>query len=428
MKKRFSFSYLLHKDKLMMVVSLILAIIIWGLVVYGQGHTQERVIGGIPISVTLDPWVSEEMKLQIVDGADATATVRVRGARSVVGLLTAQSITVTADTKDVLKAGTHTIPIRVISSGDYDILSLVGGDGANPTIKITCDVIVEKAFPLTSDHVELPHLSVSDNDKYRFGKPSLNGAVLQEGEVTLSGPKSDVNRVARIAAVVSDEKTISEPTSFTADLIAYDANGAVVETVTFLNAEDSKVNVLVPVLEYHREELTLNVQNAPIGMENLVSISHSAIEFWAIPSALEDFRGILQQKLTVDFANEKAEGAVVTRPIELEKGSGILLKSDEMPVLTLDFSNIVSKTVSIPLTETNVVKPDNVRLEQSALANVVVCGDAETIAALDPAQLRVVIDATGVSATVKVRIESDVESLWIYYGDNGYELQVATVE
>ena len=81
MKKHISFSYLLHKDKLMMVVSLVLAIIIWGLVVYGQGHTQERVISGIPVSVTLDPWVSEELKLQIVDGADATATVRVRGAR-----------------------------------------------------------------------------------------------------------------------------------------------------------------------------------------------------------------------------------------------------------------------------------------------------------------------------------------------------------
>ena len=44
MKKRFSFSYLLHKDKLMMVVSLILAIIIWVLVVYNQGSTQERTI------------------------------------------------------------------------------------------------------------------------------------------------------------------------------------------------------------------------------------------------------------------------------------------------------------------------------------------------------------------------------------------------
>lgn len=431
MRKRFSFSHLLHKDKLMMVVSLILAIIIWGLVVYGQGHTQERVISGIPISVTLDPWVSEEMKLQIVDGADATATVRVRGARSVIGLLTSQSITITADTKDVLKEGTYTLPIRVISSGDYDILSVVGGDGVNPTVKITCDVIIEKPFTLNSDHVELPHVSLSNNEKYRFGNPSPSGAAIQDGAVTLSGPKSDINRIERIAAVVSEEKIVSETTSFTADLVAYDGHDQIIETVTFLNAEDGKVNVVVPVMEYHKEELSLNIKNAPSGMENVASVSPSTIEFWAIPSALEDFRAMLQQKLTVDFADEKAEGAVVTRPLDLEKVSGILLKSDEMPVLTLDFTDMVSKTVSIPLTEANVVKPDHVQMEQSVLPDVVICGDTATIAALDPARLRVVIDATGLSSghvTVKVRVESDEETLWVYYGDKDYELRIAVSE
>ena len=53
MKKRITFSQLLHKDKLMMVVSLILAIIIWALVVYDQGNTEERPISSVPVSVTL---------------------------------------------------------------------------------------------------------------------------------------------------------------------------------------------------------------------------------------------------------------------------------------------------------------------------------------------------------------------------------------
>lgn len=428
MKKHISFSHLLHKDKLMMVVSLVLAIIIWGLVVYGQGHTQERVISGIPVSVTLDPWVSEELKLQIVDGADATATVRVRGARSVIGLLTSQSITVAADTKDVLKEGTYTLPIRVVSSGDYDVLSLVGGDGANSTIKITCDVIDERPFTLASDQVELPHVSLSDSEKYRFGNPSPSGAAIKDGTVTITGPKSDINRISRVAAVVSEEKVISETTSFTADLIAYDGNNKVIETITFLNAEDGKVNVVVPVMEHHKETLSVTLKNAPDGAEGTVSVSPATIEFWAIPSALEDFRAVLQQKLTVDFDYEKADGSVVTRPIELEKVSGVLLKSDEMPVLTLDFSAMVSKTVSIPLTEANVVKPAHVQIEQSVLSNVVICGDAATIAALDPSQLRVIVDTTLGHVTAKVRIESDSDSLWIYYGDAGYELQIAVTE
>ena len=38
MKKQFSFSRLLHKDKLMMLISLILAIIIWAVVDSNQGY------------------------------------------------------------------------------------------------------------------------------------------------------------------------------------------------------------------------------------------------------------------------------------------------------------------------------------------------------------------------------------------------------
>ena len=41
MKKHFSFSRLLHKEKLMMLISLILAIVIWAVVDYDQGYTYE---------------------------------------------------------------------------------------------------------------------------------------------------------------------------------------------------------------------------------------------------------------------------------------------------------------------------------------------------------------------------------------------------
>ena len=124
MKKNISFSRILHKDKLMMVVSLILAIIIWVLVVYDQGNTEERSIGGIPVSVTLTPFASVDLKLRIVDGAEAVATVYVEGPRSVIAQLSKQDITVTADTSTVLTAGTYTIPIRATSNGDFDIVKV----------------------------------------------------------------------------------------------------------------------------------------------------------------------------------------------------------------------------------------------------------------------------------------------------------------
>ena len=57
MKKRISFSRLLHHDKLMMLVSLLLAILIWALVVYGPGNNEERELTGVPVSITLNDCV-----------------------------------------------------------------------------------------------------------------------------------------------------------------------------------------------------------------------------------------------------------------------------------------------------------------------------------------------------------------------------------
>ena len=59
MKQRISLSRLLHNDKLMMIVSLVLAIVVWALVVYGPNNAQERVITGVPVSITLNAYATD---------------------------------------------------------------------------------------------------------------------------------------------------------------------------------------------------------------------------------------------------------------------------------------------------------------------------------------------------------------------------------
>lgn len=432
MKKRFSFSYLLHKDKLMMVVSLILAIIIWVLVVYNQGSTQERTISGVPVSITLTPYASEDLQLRIVDGADAVATVRVEGSRSAVGMLRAQDITVTADTSAVLKEGTYKLPLRVTSSGNCNVLGVVGDDGSSNTVTITCDVWSEKPFTLTADSVESPKLSLSDSEKTIFGTPSISGAAIgKEGSVIVSGPKSLIRRIVRIAAVIPEEKKIAETTAFTADLVAYDADNKPVESVTFLNAEDGKVNVVIPVLEYHTETLSVMVKNAPSGLKDTVSLSQNTLEVWALPSEWEEYIADIRNALLLDFDQMKAASKDVSVPVELKK-AGIRPITEALSI-EADLSNYTNKTVRIPLTKDNVVVRNcpagyAVEVEQSLLENVVICGKYSVLNKVDPAKLQVIVDVGGLTEkhnTVKVRIESEEGTLWTYYGDTGYELQIA---
>lgn len=446
MKKRFSFSYLLHKDKLMMLVSLVLAIIIWVLVVYNQGSTQERTISGVPVSITLTPYASEDLKLRIVDGADVVASVRVEGSRSAVGTLKAQDITVTADTSAVLKEGTYKLPLRVTSSGNCKVLGVVGDDGSSNTVTITCDVWSEKEFTLTSDSVETPNLSLSDSEKTIFGTPSISGAAIsKEGTVTVSGPKSLIRRIARIAAVIPEEKEIAETTSFTADLVAYDTDDKPVESITFLNAEDGKVNVVIPVLEYYTETLSVIVRNAPEGLRDAVSLSQNTLEVWALPSEWEEYIADIRNALLFDFDQWKAESKDVSIPIELKR-AGIRPITEELSI-EVDLSPYTHKTVRIPLSEDNIVIRNcpegyTVNVEQSVLESVIICGKYSVIKNIDPDrfsdQLRVVIDVEGVSETqihhtAKVRIESDNDAVWICYAreedaEDGYVVPFALVK
>ncbi|MBR3779119.1 MAG: hypothetical protein IKL13_05310 [Clostridia bacterium] len=432
MKKHFSFSHLLHKDKLMMLVSLILAIIIWVLVVYNQGSTQERTVSGVPVSITLTPYASEDLKLRIVDGADAVATVRVEGTRSAVGTLRAQDITVTADTSAVLKEGTYKLPLRVTSSGNCKVLGVVGDDGSSNTVTITCDVWSEKPFTLTAEDVEYPNLSLGDSEKLIFGTPSVSGAAIsKEGTVVVSGPKSLIRRIVRIAAVIPDEEKITETTPYVADLVAYDTDDRPVESVTFLNAEDGKVNVVVPVLEYHNETLSVTVKNAPASLKDVAMLSENAIEVWALPSEWEEYIADIRNSLSVDFDRLLADGEDVSVPIELKR-TGIRSITESLS-MELDLSPYTNKTVNITLSEENIQIlncPEGyaITLEQGMLFDVVLCGKYEKLKKVDPAQLRIVVDVAGLSVghhSVKVRIESDAETLWTYYGDNGYELQIA---
>ena len=106
MNSKFSLNRFLHNDRLVMIFSLILAVVVWAVVVYGPSNEQERTISGVPVTVTLGDYAAETLGMRIVEGQNMTASVKVYGRRSVIEQLTAQDILLTADTTSVISPGT----------------------------------------------------------------------------------------------------------------------------------------------------------------------------------------------------------------------------------------------------------------------------------------------------------------------------------
>lgn len=433
MKRRFSLNQILHNDKLMMVLSLILAIIIWRTVVYGAGNYQEREITGVPISITLNDYASETMKLRVVDGADATATVKVSGVRSVIDHLSAQDITITADTGNVIKEGIYVLQLRAVANGDFSILNVVGKDGTTSTTTITCDVWSEQEFPVT---VEMPNLTVSDSKQYQFGTPSISGAAVTNNAVKVSGPRTDINRIKRLIAKISAEQIISETAVFEAELIAYDEHDLPIKTVSFVNAEDAKLSVTVPVMIYRKVELSPTVNNIPEGYKdksNLVTVSPKEIELWSVPSELEEYINKIQQLLTVDFNQLGSDG--LSREIVLNATQGVrLVNSSETITMKINLSNITMRTVDVSLSEEN-FRVENcpeglsVSLKQLRLPGIRICGPSSVVSRIRTSDIVLVLDMTGKTTTgqqvVKARLLLPKDTAWVYYDDpSGVEIQV----
>ena len=436
MKKRLSFSRLLHHDKLMMVVSLLLAILIWSLVVYGQGNLEEREITGVPVSVTLNDYASETLKLRIVSGANPTATVRVQGTRAELERLSAQDITVTADTGNVIKEGTYVLQIRATSSGDFSIVGLVGDDGTTSTVTITCDVWREQSFPIT---VEMPKLTVTDATQYQFGTPSVSGAAVTEGAVIVAGPKSDINRIARVVANIPDEASISETAVFTADLLAYDAYDRPIDSVSFLQAEDAKVNVTVPVMVYRKVKLNPTINHIPAGYadkEDLFTITPTEVELWGVPSEVDEYIAAIQSQLVMDFDLMTPDD--LKKEIVLEAAEGIrLLNGSETLTLKINLSNIHYSIVEVPLTEENVrilncPEGYTVKVEQNRLPNVRLCGISSKLRRIKPEDIVLVVDVADKipgQQEIQARLELGEDTVWVCYGTtDGVKVLISIAE
>ena len=118
---RFSFGRLLRNDRLMMVCSLLLAIVMWYFVISGSANITTRTI-----TCTLNTANVSNGSLQVIEEQTITVDVVVEGAWSDILGLTAEDIRVQLNTADIRAAGK--CRINVVAShnsqkGGYNILS-----------------------------------------------------------------------------------------------------------------------------------------------------------------------------------------------------------------------------------------------------------------------------------------------------------------
>jgi len=456
MRKKFSFNKLLHNDRVMIAVSVVLAIVLWSVVVYGPSATDKKTIT-VPVTVRLNAAAESGQTLEgqhfsVISKSVDTVEVTVSGNRSVLSKLNADSLSVTADLSGVVNAVTdkeYPLEYRSNVSGAFTVINI-----SKSRVKVTCDYIGSSSYPVS---VDISNVSVEDETQYQLGSPVLEDPVVQDGQIVITGPKKIRDKIASVVARVEKMSGLNTTTVVPAEFKLLDEKGKELsesdwEHCSIEGATDGRnTGVTVIVQGYRKKALTptlINIPHAYKGVANLVTLTPSEIEFKGAPDAVEAFEKQLNN-LTIDFKHLYPVDGVCTIPLDVPEGITVVNDVDTLQA-TIDLgADIDTKTFELTLdteleqngttwksgnvTISNVPKQYEVALSSTKLAGVVLVGKADSISKLTEGNLSLEIDMKDHSGVGPAEYTASVnvtgsQAVWVYYGDdensNGYMLDI----
>ena len=433
MKKKLSLNALLHKDRLVFVLSLVVAFIIWAAVIYGPSNIETRTVT-LPVYVDLTGTYAANSGIRIVGDNTFNVEVQVQGTRAVIGALGTTDIRVKPNVNAIQSSGRITLdltPVQNSSVTDYTFISVTPA-----TITVDCDYWVTSTFPLT---VDISGVQVVQRDPLLIlGTPRAESSAVQNGMLTLEGPKETLSRIRSIVARVASDEPIAADRIFSTGLVATDAGGAPVDisACSISGLPAGTLNVTVPVLTQKEVPLNCQLQNVPAGLEEQIKgtlvQSASCVTLTGSASLLEKTEKDIADMLVLDL--QKLLPGKVEHTFTLPIPDTVRLETGSADVtVTLDLSDYEIRTFTVELDEEHVefvgASADKNFTVPTERFKVKLCGPADMLDQITAEQLYARVDVSGYSAGASVPAEILVEAeaadhVWVWYGDTGYFLTV----
>ena len=446
MKKKISLNNLMHNRRLMMILSVVAAIVIWSLVAYGPSNVIKKTMvldGTVELST-----YAQQNNIRVLGDTHFPVEVTLEGPRSVLDSLSRDNdLRASVDASQILNAGRYTLDVLVSKTNsknsDFDIVNI-----SPRTVTVECDNWHNSNFQV---NVNIDQVQVSDPDTEQLGAPILDQTYLQNGMIQLEGPKSVVSRVASIEARVETDKPISDAQVYAARLLALDENGealsvqemsncSFIDLNTGMALNTDTLNVTVPVYVQKTVDFHYELANVPAAYQNrddLVTLSSSSVTLIGPRETLDSLENSFGDLGVFDFDLLTPEKAVQTFTLQLPSGVRVLEGIDTVTA-TMPIGDCVSKTLDLPIQTlddlTVLNTPDDrtitIQLPQ-VLKGVRLYGSAASLASLTAEDLVATIDADSNTNKGSIRFEVRITvphypDVWVYYGgtdEQGQEVE-----
>ena len=373
MKKKnskFSFEKLFASRRFTLVLSLLLAIVLW---LYVINVVETEASDRITTQVNFDyNDVYTDLGLDIIEKPVVNVSVFVQGENRVIGGLSSQDIVVYPDYSAVNGEGEYKLSLvarKVNSLDDFDITGM-----SVDSVTVKFDKVSTQTFSITVNAT-----GIQPAEGYY-----LDVAKAAPAEVTLTGPEADISRIARVVANVSLTEERTESALVTVPLTYLDENGEII-TDANITADVTQVDVTIPILKMKEVPLTVDFTGVPSGFDPQQlkpELSESTVLIAGAASQVDQIESISAG--IIDLSTFEL-GETVDLTIELPDGVKFVEDGVQNVTVSFDTTGYVTRTVTV--TEFNIInKPANmeITIPTQRLTNVVLIGPEEELNELSP--------------------------------------------
>ena len=374
----------LDDRRIRLALSILGAIVAWMIVTIIVQPGTTNTIYNVPVDYTYDSSVYTSRGLSIVSAEDKTVNLKLSGDGYTIGGLAASDFVVYPDWSSVRDSGEKNL--RLLVRGANSLLNgiTVTIDGSDNTVDVVFDVVEEKTLPVTTT---TNYLTISDGY-------ILYSTEVSKETVTLSGPSSELDKVATCTAEVTYTGELDSSVTLETPLRFYTSGGTEVK-FEYTELEESTVDVTLQV--YKMATLSVNVTfiNAPRGFDNSVLVYALSRQQLKVAGPAEKIDALSTLSIgTIDLSTFSLN-KTYEMPIDLPSDIYLL---DNISSITVSFdcSNLETKTLNLPSSCVQVVNlPSTYQLtvETDRLMNVILCGPKGAMETLTPEQVVIEIDA-----------------------------------
>ena len=385
-KKKHSLNKLFQNNKFLIILSLVISTITWVYMSMGTTNDTTVTISNIPIQIELpDQLVNNG--LQVFSDTEQTATVTVTGSRAVLGSISTKDITVTAATNGIDSAGTYQISLSAVKtnpSANFQIISTVTPSNVN----VIVDYLRETSFP------------IQENVVYKVADGYYASTSLASKNITVSGPQTEIAKIAKVSASAELDGILDDSTSATADILLYDKSGNRIST-DLLKMEFGTVEASISVLPEKTVKVVPEFMNKPEGLnlgDDMLSVEPSEILLAGPKKVLDNTKSIKLE--SIDFAtlsNKRYEynDQGINIPTDCKN-----ISNSTAAKVVLDLSSLSKKTYTVDSFKVSGLSSEYKADVTQTNMSVTVIGSKKELENLKSSDIECIIDTSDQSGTV----------------------------